>query len=391
MIYCHGLGLVNALGADNTAIQTSLANNRSGLKSDCSWLANGQTTFLGTVDATLPEIPQNFSRHHSRNNQLLLAALAQIRPQLDQLIARYGKQRIAIIMGTSTSGIHEGELAIKHYIKHQQKLEHYDYQQQQLADPSQFLADYLGLTGPTYTISTACSSSARAIISGACLLESGLADVALVGGADSLCKMAINGFHALEAISDELCAPFSQHRKGINIGEAAGLMLLSKEPEQITLMGWGASSDAWHMSAPHPEGEGAENAMKAALTKAGLKPEEVGYINLHGTATKLNDSAEAKAVYRVFADKVPCSSSKHLTGHTLGAAGITEAGLAVLMLQHNLSLPVQVFSQNNQQDNSLDAIHLVTEPEHLSQATILSNAFAFGGNNACLIFGRVSE
>ncbi len=391
MIYCHGLGLINALGADNAEIKTSLEHNRSGLKSDHSWLADGQTTFLGAVDSKLPEIPQNFSRHQSRNNQLLLAALAQIRPQLDRLIEQYGKQRIAIIMGTSTSGIHEGELAVAHHIKYQQKLKHYDYQQQQLADPSQFLASYLGLTGPAYTISTACSSSARAISSGACLLESGLVDVALVGGADSLCRMAINGFHSLEAISDERCAPFSRHRKGINIGEAAGLMLLAKEPEQIALMGWGASSDAWHMSAPHPEGEGAQTAMSAALTKAHLTPEEIGYINLHGTATRLNDSAEAKAVYRMFADKVPCSSSKHLTGHTLGAAGITEAGLAVLMLQHNLSLPMQIFGQDNPQDDSLDAIHLVTEPEHLTQTTILSNSFAFGGNNACLIFGRVPK
>ncbi len=390
MIYCHALGLINALGNNPYDILKQLSNNQSGLVEDDSWLINHQKTFLGKIEANLPIIPEQYPQHNSRNNRLLLAALEQIRPQVDKCIVTYGKNRIAIIIGTSTSGIDEGEKALAHVKTHTRFPNHFYYQQQQFGDPSLFLSKYLDLSGPAYAISTACSSSARAIISGASLINAGIVDAAIVGGADSLCKMAINGFNALEAISPQPCMPFSEHRNGISIGEAAGLMLLTRTPSETVLMGYGASSDAWHMSAPHPEGDGAEEAMKKALLTAKLRPEQVGYINLHGTATPLNDQAESQAVHRLFGNKVPCSSTKHLTGHTLAAAGITEAGLSILLLQNDIPLPKQQFTDNNKLDSTLADIQIVTQTTKLSSPIILSNSFAFGGNNACLIFGKTS-
>ncbi|WP_434779136.1 beta-ketoacyl-[acyl-carrier-protein] synthase family protein [Neisseria sp. Ec49-e6-T10] len=387
MIYCNAFGAINALGSDCKSISSALKEGQTGLKSNNSWLTNQQTTFLGQVQADLPLVPPDLSQHNSRNNQLILAALEQIRPQVDNLISQFGHNRIAVIMGTSTSGIYEGELAIAHYLTYGVLADGFDYQQQQFGDAGEFLAKYLGLTGPSYTISTACSSSARAIISGYRLLKAGLVDAAIVGGADSLCKMAINGFNSLEAISTKQCLPFAQDRDGINIGEAAGLMILSKEQSDLSILGFGESSDAWHMSAPHPEGIGAKNAMQKALAHAKLTPENIGYINLHGTATRLNDDAESKAVYQVFADQTPCSSTKHLTGHTLGAAGITEAIISALILQDNLPLPQQDFT-HSPQDAALAPIQLVKGHLNLKQKTILSNSFAFGGNNACLILGN---
>lgn len=388
MIYFSAVGMVNALGNTQADIAANLtAGHAPGMLPDNHALTNKRSIWLGNVTAELPSIPDELAVHRSRNNQLLLAALAQIDAPVRQAIAQYGNQRVAVILGTSTSGIAEGEAAVSHYQHAGELPAGYHYQQQELGDPAQFLAKYLGTDGPAYTLSTACSSSARAIISGQRLIAAGLADVALVGGADSLCRMPINGFDSLESLSHGRCTPFGQDRDGINIGEAAALILLTREPADIALLGFGESSDAWHMSAPHPEGEGAERAMRMALQQAGITPDDVGYINLHGTATPLNDKAEAAVTYRIFGDRVPCSSSKHLTGHTLGAAGATEAALSWLLLKENLPLPKQDFSATAR-DATLPDIALVTTEQRPAKPVILSNSFAFGGNNACILIGR---
>ncbi len=327
--------------------------------------------------------------HRSRNNQLLLAALAQIESQVSAAIAQYGKDRVAVIMGTSTSGIAEGEEAVRYLHQHGEFPPGFDYRQQELGDPSQFMAELLDLSGPAYTLSTACSSSARAIISGKRLIEAGLVDAAIVGGADSLCRMPVNGFNSLESLSHGRCAPFGQGRDGINIGEASALILLTREPAEVALLGVGESSDAWHMSAPHPEGLGAERAITMALKMAGLTASDVGYINAHGTATPLNDQVEAAVIHRLFGNSTPCSSTKHLTGHTLGAAGATEAALSWLILTQALHLPHQDFSQISR-DVSLPDIWLATTGQPLARPVILSNSFAFGGNNASILIGRPS-
>ncbi|MBA0037901.1 beta-ketoacyl-[acyl-carrier-protein] synthase family protein [Pantoea sp. BIGb0393] len=382
MIYISAFGMVNALGNNLAQIAVQLQAGRApGMQPHDGWLQAGKRCWLGQVQGELPAIPAALAAHNTRNNQLLLAALAQLRPALEAAIAQYGRDRVAIVLGTSTSGVDEGDRQVAG------GLPGYDYRMQELGDPSRFLAHFLALEGPAYTISTACSSSARAMISGQRLIDAGLVDVALVGGADSLSRMPINGFASLDSLSDRHCAPFSADRDGISIGEAAALLLLTREKQPLALLGCGESSDAWHMSAPHPEGVGAERAMLMALQQAGLKPQDVGYINLHGTATPLNDRVESAVIQRLFGERVPCSSTKHLTGHTLGAAGATEAALAALILQQNLPLPPQDFSVAAR-DASLPECGLLTTPQPLQRPIIASNSFAFGGNNTCLIVGK---
>lgn len=381
-MYIHAAGMLNALGNDNDEIALNLSRSTApGMSPDRRWLLHDKTCWTGKVTAELPAIPDALVKHNSRNNQLLLAALQQILPEVNAAIARFGAERVAVVMGTSTSGLDEADRYVSGQVLD------YHYEQQELGDPSRFLAAYLDLHGPAYTISTACSSSVRAIISGKRLIDAGLADVAIVGGADTLSRMPLNGFDSLESLSEQRCTPFGKQRDGITIGEGGALMLIGREPADIAVLGVGESSDAYHMSAPHPEGEGAERAIRMALDGAGLHPQDLGYINLHGTATKLNDQIESQVVHRVFGSTVPSSSTKHLTGHMLGAAGIGEAALCWLLLTRGLPLPPQDFSQS-ERDDELPSCGVLTEPAELARPLVLSNSFAFGGNNACLILGR---
>ena len=388
MIYLSAVGMVNALGNSADEIAANLtAGVAPGMRRRAGWLQGVPDAVLGGVEGELPSIPDPLSAHRSRNNQLLLAALAQIQSAVDAAIARVGRDRVAVVLGTSTSGLDEGDA----YVRLSQNGEdspQWQYPQQELGDPSRFLASWLELDGPAYTLSTACSSSARAIISGCRLINAGLVDVAIVGGADSLSRMPVNGFNSLESLSPTQCEPFGRDRRGITIGEAAALMVLTREPGEIALLGAGESSDAYHISAPHPQGEGAIRAITQALNEAGMTADDIGYINLHGTATPLNDRIEAQVIHDLFGERVPCSSTKHLTGHTLGAAGITEAALSWLILTRNLPLPPQDFSRYAQ-DDTLPACGLLHAPAPLKKPVILSNSFAFGGNNASLLLGRV--
>ncbi|MBS0853618.1 beta-ketoacyl-[acyl-carrier-protein] synthase family protein [Enterobacter sp. JGM127] len=388
MIYISAVGMVNALGNNPDEIAANLIRGIApGMHTRAGWL-QGQDAILGGVEGELPPIPDDFAPHRTRNNQLLLAALAQIQPAVDDAIARVGRDRVAVILGTSTSGLDEGDEHVRLSLNGEASLR-WQYSQQELGDPSRFLANWLALEGPAYTLSTACSSSARAIISGRRLIEAGLVDVAIVGGADTLSRMPVNGFNSLESFSPTLCEPFGRDRHGITIGEAAGLMVLTREPQPVALLGTGESSDAYHISAPHPQGEGAIRAIQQALNDAGLTTADVGYINLHGTATPLNDQIESQVVHDLFSDSVPCSSTKHLTGHTLGAAGITEAALSWLILTRDLPLPAQDFSRYAP-DPTLPACGLLHYAVALEKPVILSNSFAFGGNNASILLGRVS-
>ncbi|QGU88068.1 beta-ketoacyl-[acyl-carrier-protein] synthase family protein [Erwinia sorbitola] len=383
MMFISAVGMLNALGAGADEVAGNLQRGVApGMHADSGWLIGGKPCWIGRVEAQLPAVPSRLAAHNSRNNQLLLAALAQIDAEVQLAIARFGADRVAVVLGTSTSGLDEGDRFISG------DSANYHYFQQELGDPSRFLADYLHLSGPAYTLSTACSSSARALISGQRLIDAGLADVAIVGGADTLSRMPLNGFDSLESLSSGRCVPFSQQRAGITIGEGAALMLLTREPQPVAILGVGESSDAWHMSAPHPEGEGAKRAIQMALQQAGLATDDVGYINLHGTATRLNDQIEAGVVSALFGDRVPCSSTKHLTGHTLGAAGIVEAALCWLILTRDLPLPPQDFSASTP-DSSLPDCGLLMVPAPLARPVVMSNSFAFGGNNACLILGAL--
>ncbi|MFB2830858.1 beta-ketoacyl-[acyl-carrier-protein] synthase family protein [Aeromonas jandaei] len=383
-LYIHAYSLINALGRGKDEVSAALeawrTRGASPLDGERWTLVDGRTSPVGRVHQPLPAV--TIAPYDSRNNRLLLAALADIEGDVNAAIARVGPQRIALVLGTSTSGIGEAEAAVAASERGDPLPPQFDYVQQELGSPSLFLAAHLGIEGPAMTISTACSSSARAFITARRLLASGQADVALVGGADSLCGLTLNGFDSLESLSEQRCHPFAARRDGINIGEGAALFLVSLEPAPLALLGDGESSDAWHISAPHPQGEGAERAMQMALARAGLEADRVGYVNAHGTATRLNDEMESRALARLFPNKVPVSSTKVLTGHTLGAAGATEAALCCLLIERALPLP----PQSETADPALGPIALVEDQGPVD--IIMSNSFAFGGNNVSLIFGK---
>jgi len=390
-VYIHACAMNSALGNSlQECAQRLILGFSPDMCQESGWLNEG-ISLVGKVKSQLPEIDSTLEYHNSRNNRLALSALLQIKPQIEQAIHQYGADRIAVIVATSTSGIADGEAALAVKQQTGQFPDGYHYQQQELGDFGEFIADYFQINGPVYTISTACSSSGRVFLSAKRLLKAGIVDAVLVGGADSLCKLTLNGFHGLEALSDELCNPFSENRKGINIGEAAAFMLLSlhKNNTGVALLGAGDSSDAHHISAPHPEGVGAIVAMQKALNDAQLAPQQIGYINAHGTATKLNDLMEAKAIYALFGDTVPVSSTKPLTGHALGTASILEASICYLLLDKKLDLPVQINDGNY--DPTLPAICFVKGKQKLQKAAVISNSFAFGGNNVSLIFGYADE
>jgi 3-oxoacyl-[acyl-carrier-protein] synthase I len=382
-IYIHAMAMNSALGeTESKQINTLSGQDLPSMCRELGWLNDGQQTVVGKVTSELPEINAIFKHQNSRNNRLALSSLSQIEDNIKQAIQEFGADRIAVVVGTSTSGISDGEQALADGLP-----EDYHYHQQEVGNLGEFVADYLSLRGPTYTLSTACSSSGRVFLSAKRLLNAGLVDAVIVGASDSLCKLTLNGFHSLEALSMEACLPFSENRKGINIGEGSAFMLLSKQKNKtgLALLGVGDSSDAHHISAPHPEGKGAIEAMQKALQNAQLSTNDIGYINAHGTATKLNDAMESKAIYALFKDNVPVSSTKPLTGHTLGAASIIEAVICCLILENDLMLPKQI--NDGIFDASLAPIRYVTENEKPSRKVVLSNSFAFGGNNISLVFG----
>ncbi|ELI5733217.1 beta-ketoacyl-[acyl-carrier-protein] synthase family protein [Vibrio fluvialis] len=386
-IFIHDCGFHSAMGREAAQIHHTLASGQCAhMLRDDEILNTGTSTIIGRVTESLPDVPATLARHDSRNNQLALSALQQIELSVRSAIERFGADRVAVIVGTSTSGISDGEHAYAQKLDQGAFPADYHYRKQELGNTSEFVADYFGITGPCYAISTACSSSGRVFISAKRMLKAGLVDAVIVGGADTICKLTLNGFNGLEALSNSLCQPFSAERSGINIGEAAAFMLLCREPSGIALLGVGDSSDAHHISAPHPEGVGAFDAMQKALDDAGLTPQDIGYINAHGTATPLNDSMESKAIFRLFGDGVPVSSTKPLTGHTLGAASATEAAIAWHLLRYDLTLPQQR-CHNKAQDIE---VSLVESDQTLHGKAILSNSFAFGGNNISLIFGYVN-
>lgn len=392
--YLNALGVICALGRDKQAVARNLfAGDCSGMRRESGWVPERELP-VAAVHGDLAPIPEALADQRSRNNQLLLEAALQIRDDIEHAIQTYGRERIGVVLGTSTSGIDEASRGLAHYIRDQQFPADYDYRQQELGAPANFLADWLQLSGPTYVISTACTSSARALMSARRLLDLGLCDAVLCGGVDSLCKLTLNGFSALEAVSDQRCNPFSANRNGINIGEAAVLFVMSKERGAgpgIALLGAGASSDAHHISAPEPTGRGALQSMQKALDQAHLQAGDISYLNLHGTATQHNDAMESLAVAALFAEGVPCSSTKPMTGHTLGAAGALEAAFCWLSLSADNpdhALPPHVW--DGQPDPDLPPLKWVTASERLASIApryLMSNSFAFGGNNVSLIIG----
>ena len=393
-IYIQGCGFNSALGLDTRRIHQGLQTGVSPDMVPAEGLLNdNKQSIVGKVTSELPHIVEGSGHWNTGNNRLALSALQQIAAPIERAITHYGAGRIAVVAGTSTSGIAGGEEALQLQLQHGSFPADYFYEEQEIGNLSEFIAAHIGAEGAAYTVSTACSSSGRAMLSAVRLLRSGMADVVIAGGADSLCKLTLNGFQALESLSEQRCNPFSKNRKGINIGEGAAFFVLSREPLEretnIAILGIGDSSDAHHISAPHPEGRGAEESMRRALADAGLEPDQIGYVNAHGTATMLNDSMEARAIHRVFGGNVPVSSTKPLTGHTLGAASAVEAAICWHLLRYQLDLPVQVNDGEYAED--LPPLLFAQSGMSLKTKAVLSNSFAFGGNNISVIMGIPDE
>lgn len=387
------IGLCTPLGQDPQQVLDRLIAGDTSAMQRSDTLLFEHPTLVAPVTAALPAIPAKLIQFDCRNNQLLLCAAQQITATIEQAKRDLGHARIGVVLGTSTSGISKGEAALSYRNQHGHFPADYHYFQQELGSTSDFLRQYFELDGPCYTISTACSSSAKVFASAKRLLSANLCDMVIVGGVDSLCQLTVNGFNALESVSKGHCNPFSINRDGINIGEGAALFVLTAGESDVMLAGIGESSDAHHISAPHPEGAGAITAMQAALHDANIAAQDIGYINLHGTATPKNDAMESRAVVEVFGvNTPPCSSTKPLVGHTLGAAGAIEAAFCYLLLSaHNHGQALPPHQWDGQIDPQDPSIALVERHQVAAKGTlnyVMSNSFAFGGSNASLIFCR---
>jgi 3-oxoacyl-[acyl-carrier-protein] synthase-1 len=387
----------SCIGRGLTATLAALRGQRGGL-TPCAFEGAILDTWAGMVQGVDHiAVRAELGDFECRNNRLAQLGLTQdgFAPKVEEAIARHGAQRVGIFMGTSTAGILETELAYRRRNPRDGSLpDGFNYAKTH--NPyslAAFVRAYFGLRGPAVSVSSACSSGAKVFGSARRMLETGLIDVALVGGVDTLCLTTLYGFNSLELLSPEPCKPFDVARNGISIGEAAAFALLERLPETnsqakldddaILLLGIGESSDAHHMSSPHPEGLGARLAMQQALTLAGLDAKAIDYINLHGTATPSNDAAESHAVRALF-DRVPCSSTKGATGHTLGAAGALEAVIAALALRHQF-VPAGI--NTTQADPALGLDYILSSRD-TDLSVVLSNSFGFGGTNCSLVFGR---
>lgn len=394
-LFVTDCGVITPLGRGKQAVAQGLfAGSQRGIVVRADLLP-ARAVEVGAAQESLAPLPAALAAYDSRNNRLMQAALAEIAVAVEAAKSRYGSDRIAVILGTSTSGIADGEDALMHFRREGRWPEHFDYRMQETGSLAEFAARSLDLTGPAYTIATACSSSAKVFASARRLIRAGLVDAAVVGGADTLCRMTLNGFASLEALSKGRCNPFSANRDGITIGEGAAAFLLQPEPGPVRLLGVGETSDAYHATAPDPEGRGAGQAMREALADAELAPEAIAYVNLHGTATPLNDAMEAKAVADLFGSRVPCSSTKPMTGHMLGAAGGCEAAFLWLTLNPRTNperlLPPHLW--DGVADPALPALNLVgggTTFPPSPRTAMLSNSFGFGGSNMALILGSAT-
>lgn len=383
----------SCLGRGLDATLTSLRNQAGGL-APCRFGTSRLQAYIGEVAGVDDEVlPDALASFDCRNNRLASLALRQdgFADAVGRAIARHGAGRVAVMLGTSTGGILETEQAYRRRDPATGALpDDFNYARGHspygLAD---FVRHYFGLKGPAAVISSACSSGAKVFASARRMMQAGLVDAAIVGGVDTLCHTTLYGFNALELVSPQPCRPFDAARNGISIGEGAAFALLERMPagpvadDAVLLRGIGESSDAHHMSTPHPQGLGARMAMRQALDDAGLEPGDIDYINLHGTATRNNDAVEGKAVLDMFG-ATPCSSTKGATGHTLGAAGAIEAVICALALREGL-LPAGI--NTTVPDPELPLDYLLAN-RHQPVRHALSNAFGFGGTNCSLLFGR---
>lgn len=378
---CVGTGRVVHLDAMQAGRSGLAPSDYEDLPFDC---------YIGRVSGLEKmHFPPGLSDYDNRANRLALAALQSdgFPDATEGIVGRWGADRCGVVIGTSTSGIEKLESIYRARATDEDPLpddylmSHNDNHQAIAA----FTQKYLKITGPSYTISTACSSSAKALIDATQLIEAGFCDAVVVGGVDTLCLISLNGFEAMQLVSRAPCRPCDVDRNGLSIGEAAGFLIVERDEDHgIRLSGMGESSDGVSMSTPPEDGAGAAVAMQAALAVAGVSAEQVGYVNLHGTATPTNDTAECRAVSNVFGDGTPASSLKGMLGHTLGAAGAVEAIMSIIALEENL-IPGNIGL--GKLDPAI-ACNVVAESRTGELTHVISNAFGFGGSNCALLFSR---
>lgn len=386
-----GYTAVNCLGAGREAIRAALHNGTAGLR-PCDFSGADFETYIGRVDG-LEDRPVTgpLARYDCRNSRLALMALRAdgFEGLARDCIARRGARRVGLVLGTSTSGIQEGERAFGER-SDDDLPDWFDYRHtQDTHATTEFIGAWLGIEGPCMTISTACSSSAKVFADADQLIAHDICDAVIVGGVDSLCLLTLYGFRSLELTARGPCRPNDMDRDGLSIGEGGGFAIVERPrgagSALAVLEGVGESSDAYHMSTPHPEGLGAVKSMRGALAMADISPDQIDYINLHGTGSKVNDIVESRAVMSLFGSDTPCSSTKGWTGHTLGAAGIIEAVIALEAIRHG-------FTPGNlglaRRDPEI-ATNILPETRAADVSRVLSNSFGFGGNNCSLLFGRV--
>lgn len=382
--------VTSALGAGRAAHTFALQTDSSGLR-QLTFDTNTLPCWLGEVAEFDVPLPAEWSEWECRNNRLAEFALRQ-----DDFFAaaqrcrdRYGADRVGVFIGTSTSGVQHTERAYRERDAASNALPAWFNHRttQNIFSIADFVALRLGISGPRFAISTACSSSAKVFAAARRAIAMGDCDAAIVGGVDSLCLTTLYGFNSLQLLSADVCRPADAKRNGISIGEAAGFALLDPKAEAaMCLLGYGETSDAYHMSSPDPEGQGAAAAMRAALAGAGLNASDIDYVNLHGTGTQANDSAESRAICTVFGESLPCSSTKGWTGHTLGAAGIVEAAISLLCIEHGI-LPR---SLNTREKDPALAANILMATRRAPVKRVMSNSFGFGGSNCTLLLGAAA-
>ena len=380
--------MTHSLGLGVDLLWDSVIQKKSGLrKNDFDWC--DLDCWIGkSPEVELSALPESWHQWDCRNHRLAWMAMqdAVFRQALHNQIGKLGTTRVGLVVGTSTSGIRNTEIAYALRKTEGHWPEGFSYQHTHSVNAlCQFVSEALGIQGPAVGIASACASSAKVFLTAQRWISQGIVDVVVVGGVDSLCLSTLHGFNSLQLLSNEMCRPFDRTRTGISIGEAAGFVLLTQESCPVQFLGGGESSDAFHITSPQPDGLGAQAAMYEALEATNLMAGDIDYINAHGTATQSNDRAEAIALETVFSGcDVPVSSTKGITGHTLGAAGIVEAILTIEAVNKQILPPLANFVQADIGVN----LNLIHEARSASIKYAMSNNFGFGGTNCSLIFGR---
>ena len=378
-----GFAMCNAIGSTREEVRQSLFDGRSGLGP--SPIDLPFESVVGALRGDLAPLPSRLLPWSTRTSQIAAQLLDEVAPEMERLRERWRPERIAVLLGTSTGGADATESAYKQYLSEGTLPEGYDlFRQHTFGAILHVVRELAGAAGPAWMVSTACTSSAKPMATAQRLISAGIIDAAIVGGIDTLCSMTLHGFRSLDASSKTACRPFAADRDGLNIGEGGSFLLIERSGDPIAMLeGVGESSDAYHISAPHPEGLGARLAMKRALDEVGCTPASVDHVNAHGTGTRLNDVSECAAIDSIFGRDVPVVSTKSYTGHMLGAAGATEAAMAILSITGGF-LPASLRA------NPVDEKILVNVNQKRLDGEVgrvISNSFAFGGNNISVVIG----